>query len=652
MAVPFDIDLGSDPFALPDLPDEWKATQVAAPPVEVAPVAPLESVVPPAEPEMSFAPDDMSQPLAPAPVDTFDADMAAPADYEFAPDDFSQPLEEPGNEFIDSLVANGPVDPLDAEVARQSGMTAEQWSDDQIMRGADATNAAADARIESLDDRERDAQDAYFDRKAARASTDRVLSGIQARREALAKEGVNPNGWADSLTGGQSFAAGIMAIASGILAGTTGDTSGVKYITGMIDQNIDMQKDALKREAALLDTQEAGALNKQARLEEDFKELETQRLAAYDVADQRLAAEQVKFDQVGTTAAAIMKGRLEIQQTAAATALKLEKHTLDMEIKRNTEKRAAQKHVKDMRPAGRKQPSISEQLAAREAGATIGPDGMLKFGDVGTKPILSPKARKEAAEADAAEGALVVRDALTREPLGRADTPKAAENAKVAQENWHALERNLKRMEVLEKEIGTTVDNRFLRGADNDARTAEYDALAAQTANAIAKIDDPTSAIRDNERAAIIEERLPGYNTLTGQGPERSKAKAKALRDAARAGVKRHMNAAGIDFDPSTYYDDEEPTGEAPAKSALNAASAHRPAQVPEMKIGVPGNYVDMAPKYTLNDIQVSAPIQAMEGMARAGDTKAAEYLQAIAADTGHPGAKLAADALSRIGAK
>jgi hypothetical protein len=52
---------------------------------------------------------------------------------------------------------------------------------------------------------------------------------------------------------------------------------------------------------------------------------------------------------------------------------------------------------------------------------------------------------------------------------------------------------------------------------------------------------------------------------------------------------------------------------------------------------------------HLLRDVQVTAPIQAMEGQARMGDPKALQFLQTIAADPAHPGAVAAQEAIERL---
>lgn len=246
-------------------------------------------------------------------------------------------------------------------------------------------------------------------------------------------------------------------------------------------------------------------------------------------------------------------------------------------------------------------------------------------------------------------GKQTVVDAVTGQPLGTATNETTAKNANEAQLAWHSVERNLKRMEDLKKEIGTTVGNRFFRGAKNDALVAEFDALKDETATALAKLDDPGSTVRDAEKEATFKKRLPSYNTFFGEGPEAADAKIKAIRDSGRGKVKRAFGAAGLKFDPESYGYQTNTKDKTPAERALEVASRYIPeASSTSAPVGFG---VAPAPKQSLFK-GVAGKVGVTDLAFRAdvlGDPEALKFLQAMAIDDNHPAQALAQEALARI---
>jgi hypothetical protein len=492
-------------------------------------------------------------------------------------------------------------------------------------------------------------------------------AALRAEREALTDAKIDNKHWEKSLGTGETIAAYVMAIAGGILAGRTGDTSVVKMFSDLIDQDIETQKANLSHRRGMLNDRQSALADLAAQNGDDFRSAEALRLAMFDTVKAQLASERKKFDPKGTAARELARQEMALDAEAAAALAKadaelekrgLERTKVEIDLRREAE---AVRHNK----ASERQQGYATSVTSRGQTADMKAKGFIPDGRSGWKPDptfktdLSPQDRKAAADADEAEGKLVVRDAITQKPLGKADNADKATAANEAQKAWHVVERNLKRMEVIRKEMGLSVDNRLLRGAKNDELAAEYKGLATQLAVAVVKLDDPGSIVSPKEAEATAGARIPQFNTPTGEGPETADGKQKALRDAGRAKVKAAMAAANIGFDPSTYYNDESAPEETPVQSANRAANTYKPEQLESARMPstydaagneVPGGSIGQ--QYLFNDVQVKAPIQAMEGLANGGDKQAVKYLQAIAADSNHPGAALAAEALTRVETK
>jgi hypothetical protein len=677
--VPFDDGTG---VAAPWPPADWQLPQVAAPPVP-APIEPVVALPPAPLPgldpaaEMTFAPDDLSLPQpapgpapAPAPwappewdIATRPAELppaaaqpAAPdlgAELDFAPDDFA---DDPAT--TDELARQGALSPEDFAAETEARKIArEQFASDRRDQLA-AENAQAER--DNLRARAR------ADARAAQESLD-----IAADVEDLRKREPDQARYYKNANPIETILTGIAAVLGGYI-NPGGPNGAIDLMKSRINADIDEQVRDLNDAGRQLEKRQGAVADLYARNGDAFRSAETARLAAWQGVDEQLAAEAAKYDPRGTAAQRIIAARTAAQAEKAKSAAVLEEKLYTRA--RDDEKFQLEKDKYAETVRSRRQ-SAGEASAGRRAaderwmfenGATRDASGKLVRDPNAPGKPLSPSDQR-------AEQALVVRDAITGKELGKADNPDRVKAADEAQKAGHAVEQNLRRMRQLRQEIGTTVGNRFFRGSENDTRVAEYEALADQTATLMAKADDPASTVRDAEKEAVIRKRLPMFETLTGEGADAAGGREKAALDAVRGAVNRHMKAANVkDYDLGSFYQDEEKPDETPAKSAARAAAAYKPEQLEGIFGGVETHdprtntttrSKGFGDKYLLNDLQVTAPVQALEQAAIAGardgaapaavedGRKAVEYLQTLAADTSNPSAALARQALDRMGA-
>ncbi len=628
-----------------------------AEPVGLAPVAPAEPYFdeegfqqamassPPGE--MSFPPDDFR-------------DLAPAAEMNFAPDDFSSPMpngiapppwdDAPAEEtFAPDDLADDPL--AREEEARQASLAPEAFAAESAQRETNRATLLATRQTEELRRNEQEAIDNHHDLQTANAAAMTESAAIRTDASKLASQGIDNDHWWESRSTGQKAAAYLTAMVGGFLAPTNGGrNSGLDLILGAIDRDIETQAANLSHQRDMLGVRQGAVSALFAENGDAFRSKETVRLAAFQHLDTKLAAEAARFDPRGTAAQRIAEARMGVRQKQAAAAAALDETTFERNLK---EKREVEKHRKEMRPKGPAKLSLGDQLKMREMGVTRDAKGNLVDDPRG--PVAKPLSPSD----QRAENALIVKDSITGKELSKADSDRAATGAMEAQKAWHSAEQNLARMRVLRKEIGTTVGTRLLRGADNDARVAEYDALADQTATLLVKADDPTSTVRDNEKESVIKARLPMYDTPLSEGPEAAEARDKAALSSVRGAVKRAMAAANVkDFDPGSYYDDAPKPEETLTDTAARAASAVKTTPSRELrgpdsfdpatKTTIPGKRISEVPLFD-SETQRASAIGTLESKAISGDEKAVKYLQAIAADSGHPGSAMAEAALARV---
>lgn len=668
-------------FGMPPLPGdevwpplEWSAIGQVQPPVGAPLVPPLE----PEPPVINMPVDDLSLPqpeveAAPAPEPvaappvgmpplvepTFEEAMGAPPapapPSGLAPAPWDEAPPPSPDEEMNFEPDDFADDPMQAdEVERQMALSPEDFAAESEKRAIERERAVAEARSAALLRDEQQADENYRTYRQGKEAAAREMAAIQSDLQALGEQGIDNDRWFRTRDTGQKTAAYVGALLGGLL----GNDDAIKMVRGAIDADIDSQKADLAHQRGILGERRGLVADLYAQNGDDFRAAETARLAAYQNLDARLAAQAAALDPRGTSAQRIVQARMGVRSAIAEQTRKLEIETEDRQIKLAQEQRAIEKHRRDMRPKGAAKPSLGDLLKMRELGVRLDASGQLVDDPRGpiTKP-LSPSDQR-------AENALIVKDPITGKELAKADNEKAATAAAEAQKAWHNVEQNLKRMRVLRKEIGTTVGlggvGRIFRGAENDARVAEYDALASQTATLIAKADDPTSTVRDNEKEAVIKDRLPMYETVLGEGAEAAEARDKAALATVRGAVKRAMAAANVkDFDPASYYDDAPKPGETKTQTAArvaNMAPAPKGKAIrtpdtydPVTKKTIPGKNIGTVPLFD-HERQVTLAVAELARAAQGGDAAALQHLQVIAADPKHPGSGLAQGYLSSGG--
>lgn len=625
---PFGVDPGIDPLAAPAV-----APPLAAPALPPLPAPGLIEEHPPAAADAPAAP---LTPAAPAPSwpppewapDAVSGGELPPAP---APEAAAAPAQPP-------LGADDQV-----EVDRQRGLYESDplaYAEEVTRRDAGREQAVADKRTAlELGNLRQQQENADAMR--------RVHEGAQKRLADLdaAEAKVKPD-----MPIGQSIAMGIAAAISGYM-NPTGPNGAVQMFSRMVEQNIAQQHaNFANRRSSIRDLVEQG--------HDEYQAAEAVRMSALRTFDAQLASEGAKYDPRGTMAQKIVQARGEVAQKLAAARAAQEKEAREWALK-------LEEHALKQREADRADRSLEEQIKARRSADARGwasenrqgrefaanmraqgmnPDGTPIPGWVAPEKPLSPSDK-------VALGKLAVTD-IDGKVIGQASDEKRATSATEAMLAAHTVEQTIKRMRQLRKEIGTTTDaplvGSWLRGGDNDARVAEYKSLQFKLANAIAKAEDPTTGVRDEERKQIIENRVPNFNTPFSEGEEAAAAKEKAIIDGIRGNVARHMAVAGVPgYKLSAFYDDAPPPPDTPARSASKAAAEHR-APVTDM-----GALNKIAVYPLLDGVAASMPVQALEQMAaRGGDSgkEAVELLLEMSKNPDHPASAEAAKVLRRLG--
>jgi hypothetical protein len=544
------------------------------------------------------------------------------------------------------------------------------------MMAADAANAANE-------------HENATDRLKSLAAADKFQASVQAEAEALGNERIDNNNWWHDRSLGQSILA-FAAIAGGGWQSVKrgGRNVGLDIIQKSIDDDIETQAANLAHRRGMLDQKQGAVAQMYARTGDLFQAKEAVRLAGYGMAKQAALAEAQKFDPRGTAAQAKLQLAAEIDQRMRDAQLK----AYDESQAREMTRLDIAKKRRDLAPKGpgkAKEPSFSDISSAAKENkqwvrnpAAPGGWALVPLGAPGEAPQLTDEERLKKANADEAEGKLVVRDSITGKQLGKADNTAKATAANEAQEAFHDVQKDLVRLKTLRKEIGFTNGmTGWLRGAENDGRVAEYETIRKRAAVKLAKLADPTSTVRENEEARALS-MLPSYSSLLGDNDEEAERKFSTVQTDARANVKRAMVGGNIStFDPGSYYDDTGAPVMTPAQKAAADASAYVPADergpkgkgAPAVDTGqlVAGPEGSTAPTEgglefldvdsinpTIDSIE-NAPqgvrdlvAIALDPSAGAESAKAIDYLKALASDVKNPNAPAAKNALVQIGAK
>lgn len=351
MADPLDM-FGADPFALPEIPADWRDTHVDAPPVDLAPVpeplAPAPSAVDPAPPVAAPLPLDAAQPglepkpdLAPAPapepqfppphwteldaISGGQVDLAPPAEAAPGPDPLApQPTVQ---DEASALVEQGGLAVAKSGVERQAE--------------ADRVFAEREAEAREIAHRAQKTKIDVYERRNRELVAEQ--NDLRTQSKELATKGVDNNHWMETRSAGQTIAAFISAIAGGIL-NPRGKNSGLDTILNFINQDIETQKANLAHQREMLGQRRSIMAELFAENGDALKSAEIVRLATLESVMGVLKAERAKFDPRSSTVQKLAEVEVLWQQQQSAAQAKadaeLHKRKLDeaeLELKERTQ---------------------------------------------------------------------------------------------------------------------------------------------------------------------------------------------------------------------------------------------------------------------------------------------------------------------------
>jgi len=178
--------------------------------------------------------------------------------------------------------------------------------------------------------------------EAAAAKNDIVLSraraqflkdkaDIQTEQKRLMSQKEDPDQWMNDLSAGQEIALYLGAAINGFL-NPGGDNPTIKMAMHAIDRNIDSQRQNMANQRELLGMRMGAATDDYQMAHSEFLATEAKRQAAYAKLDERMAAEQAKFDPRGSRFFAIAGERQAAAAHAAEAAAKADEQILKRNI--------------------------------------------------------------------------------------------------------------------------------------------------------------------------------------------------------------------------------------------------------------------------------------------------------------------------------
>lgn len=430
-------------------------------------------------------------------------------------------------------------DPVTAhaeELARDPERLAME-SADLAQRQAQDT---ADKQLQAISDDRVEARRNFLDRQAADAKTQRKYDALLEDAKTLAATKTDPERWWSNRSVGQKIAGFVGAAISGYL-NPGGKNQTIETAMQAIDQDLDAQAQDMANQRHLLGMRGSALEQEFQRTGDLYQAKETMRLAAYAQVDEKLAAEQVKFDPAGSRAIAIASERRKVQAQIAEAKAKAAKEMFEREqkiIETDRKERELQAQIRHQK-ATERQAAYATSSAARTATASRDAD-MLGKGFVPDKKSpggyrLDPGVLDALRKADPKAAAAAVELELKQEQLDQTRRGAFAQNAKgqeIGRARFGTDDAKMITMQVgdyetfreISRELAILADeNRVYGGIGSDrwpaAAKTKADTLISGLAVRLAKIRDPASVAREGE-VEIAKRDMPKMKTfLSNRNP-------------------------------------------------------------------------------------------------------------------------------------
>jgi hypothetical protein len=227
------------------------------------------------------------------------------------------------------------ADEAAAEQGRLAGLSSADLALEQFDANQAAEQEAATGRLEARKAERRGAQMAEDTYRAAmeRAATERRI--INAERERLANERVDPDGWRSSRTLFQTIAMYTAGIVGGLLQSRTGgQNQGLAMINNEIERHIEAQKANLAQRRAMLGDRAASVSEQEAQAANDLRMGQAFYEATYQRAIEDVEADKQQFDPLGTAYRNREAFQRQMMAEQAKAAADFDRANEDREIKR------------------------------------------------------------------------------------------------------------------------------------------------------------------------------------------------------------------------------------------------------------------------------------------------------------------------------
>lgn len=491
------------------------------------------------------------------------------AQFEWAPSWGDAPEQGSGDEPLPFSAAPDDLqgDPFAPEPEAAPAPNADQQASDLLRSGQegiaanrvnleqDRANFLANEKAKALEsDAKQSAQNLLTWQKAADTAR-REGAELRAESKRLAE---NPPSRA-SVWANKSMVSKIGSFVAAIAGGLNspyngGKNSGLDLILAEMDKDVEVQQQnlAARRQGLAQELDAVG--DSYQRSGDEFRAVESVRLANLGKLDQMLAAEGAKFDPNGTRAQLLAEARSGVRQkqaeAIASVEEKLHKRAMEgAELQIRQETLAEQRRARGAAQAqARQQAAEAQKRWAFEKGAVLGPDGnwiadpnRAASGDPQDE-LARLRGEKVSQELQHGEEERVVQG-VGGKPLGRARSTQAGENMRQRIATYDRYQTEITELaNMLTNPDGTAKS--FYQGPGWElTKNPERDKIRAKALNVLylqAKINDPSTGVRDAE-IEFGKNIVPFVQGLTsGKSPA---AQADAIRAQADTDLRSHMDA-------------------------------------------------------------------------------------------------------------
>ena len=234
----------------------------------------------------------------------------------------------------------GDQDPAGIEAARLASLSPEDYAAEVARAGAAKDAYVMEQKAEALrQNRERiEANERRLAEHREKAAKEYQEIAAEAKR--IAETKIDPRGWFNNASTAQQMGAAVAAMIGGFNAPMYGGrNTGIEFVMGLVDRDLDTQKANLANRQQALGTRKGLVAELYAQGMDEYQAAETVRLATLQQLDDQLAVEASKFDPAGTTARRIAQARLEVRQAQAEAAAKAEQQLYERKVTADASKR-------------------------------------------------------------------------------------------------------------------------------------------------------------------------------------------------------------------------------------------------------------------------------------------------------------------------